>query len=368
MNEEKVLKYKMALLYSQTRELNYLYNSEKIISEPKKYFLIEKNDLNNYKKQPFYNKSSEYFKNYNNIHNYSIMKNKLLKALESQANNFKASNKLADLNIIKYIEQGKFNNNICLIKEEFLSEFFEDLNLFKPYDIYIGNKIVIIKGNQNSALYICQLEEDNNDNDFSVKVINCFYFNYENELNDKIKEIISNNKVNMNLQYNNNNNQIICNQNMNKDIQNNDINEKKTIYSIEDSLKNNNDLIDSINNYKDYKIINMNAQIQIIPCNYMNNINNTGNVQSGLNLNMNNNCINANNFNNNNLLMTQQLSEYNNGMSNMNYQQPNNYYNNNIIQNNIIQNNNIPNNNYMPNNNNFNNSGNFYYNQNYNQN
>ena len=365
MNEVKVQKYKMALLYSQTMELNYLYNSEKILSEPKKYFLIEKNDLNNYKKQPFYNKTSEYFKYYNNIHNYAIMKNKLFKEIESQTNNLKANNKLADLNIIKYIEQGKFNNNICLIKEEFLSDFFEDINLFKPYDVYIGNKIVIIKGNQNSALYICQLEENNNDNDFSVKVINCFYFNYENELNDKIKEIISNNKINNNLQFNNNN-QIFCNQNMNKDIQNNDINEKQTIYSIKNSLNNTDDIINSINNYKDYKIINMNAQIQIIPCNIMNNINNTGGVQSNLNLNMNNNNgLNDSNFNNN-FLMTQPLPDFNNNgmnMSNMNYQPSNNFYNNNII-----PNNNIPNNNYMLNTNNFNNSGNFYpnYNQNYN--
>jgi hypothetical protein len=135
MNDEKILKYKMALLYGQTRELHLLYNTEKILSEPKKYYLIEKSSLNNYKKQQFYNRASEYFKYYNNVHNYSIMKNKLFKASESLKNNSKENCKLTVLNLIKYIEQEKFNNNICLVKEEFLSDFFEDLNSFKSYDI-----------------------------------------------------------------------------------------------------------------------------------------------------------------------------------------------------------------------------------------
>ena len=344
MNEENLRKHKMALLYSQTRELHNLYNSNKISFLSNRYYLIEKQYLENFKKQPDYSKAIEYFKECDCIHNYSTFKKKLDKAFDTDSINLKKNYELYDEENIKSIEKNELTEEISLVKADFLSEFVKNLSKMISHFIYLGNKLIIIKGNLKSSLYFCQLEsnEGNYYEDFCVKIIYYIDYNNENILKREIDKIISENKI-INIDNYNKGNYVL------KDPSGN-------IYGTLVVLKN-------INNQNQNNIENNM---------YNRNMNNNMNSNMNNTLNNSNNNLNNNNFNNkeNNNIPLNNLNN-NNENKNMNFN--NNLPNNqpNIINWTLsINNNNYgipfnPNqsnmNNFM--NNNFNSSGNVINNQ-----
>ena len=74
--EENKKKYKMSLLYIQTKELKKLYNS-KMENKPKAYYLIDKDWLDNYKSRNNYEETLDFFKKFDEWKDYSDFKNKV---------------------------------------------------------------------------------------------------------------------------------------------------------------------------------------------------------------------------------------------------------------------------------------------------
>ena len=343
MNEDNIRKFIMALVYSQTRELHWLYNTEKIEYIPHKYYLIENKYLVNFKKQPDYDKATEYFRFYDSVHDYPLFKQKLNKAFGLDIRNIKKHNELNDEDSIKYIEKGDLLKNISLVREDFLSEVLDDLSKLRSYNVYIGNKIIIIKGNTKYSLYICQLEsyDSNNMNDFSVQIIKNIDFNDENALKQEIDKIIQNNKVD----YDDHDTSVTL-----KNINNKDHNEAfKSNICLNNANNNNNqntffDIRQNVNNNINSKNMGHARQASMNVINF--NFNNIFNDKSN-NTPMNNFITNSgNNFNNNN---PNNIINMNTPMNINNYGPnffPNNNINNNL--NNIV--------NVGMNNNNFNNN------------
>ena len=212
---QRLQKYKMGLLYSQTQELHYLY-SQNLIFHPKNYYLLEKSILNVYKKFNDYSKASEFFQNYEFNYDYEKVKKNLIEAYEDdmKLNIIKENNDLNNKEFIEYIEDDNFNENIVLLKKEFYDEFVNKIHELQIYNVYIGNKLIIIKGNKKKFLYICILDNNDEENsykiDFNIKVINKIEFNNESQIKDIINKILNdynNNKLlNVNQQNNNLNN------------------------------------------------------------------------------------------------------------------------------------------------------------------
>ena len=408
MNEENLRKHKMALLYSQTRELHNLYNSNKITPLLSQYYLIEKFYLENFKKQPDYSKAIEYFKECDCIHNYSSFKKKLDKALDMDLTNLKENYELYDEDTIKSLEKDELLENISLVKAEFLTEFVKDLSKMISYFIYLGNKLIIIQGNLKPCLYFCQLESDegNYHEDFCVKIIYYIDYNNENILKREIDKIISENKIinidnynkgkydlkdpsgniygtlvilkNGNNQSQNNNiENNMYNRNMNNIINsnmNNSFNHRNNNFNnsnFNNKGNNNIPLNNFNNNYENKNNMNFNnnlpnSQPNIINLNTSINVNNFG-VPFNPNQNNRNNFMN-NNFNNSGNIINNPMNydrSFSNNMNNImssnqinnfnNFKNPNiNQQNNNFMMTPAF-NNSMDNMNYPPNNNFFNN-------------
>jgi hypothetical protein len=73
-NKEK--KYKMSLLFIQTKELQKYYNQEMEIS-PKNYYLVDKNWLDNYKEENNYKNATEMLKVFDDWEDYDDFKQKI---------------------------------------------------------------------------------------------------------------------------------------------------------------------------------------------------------------------------------------------------------------------------------------------------
>ena len=198
--EENKKRYKMSLLYIQTKELQRLYNSE-IDENSKFYYLIDKPWLDIYKNKNNYNISIEFFKYFKDWKDYSDFKQKIQKVFKldektlttfgngDQINNlFNFSTQKQSINNCNL----KYPQNCELIKEEFLSDCTNGNPGYNEYEVYIGNKLIIIKDcEQENVVFICSLVEDENYINDSLVEVNCLLaFNSGNFMNKEIEQII----------------------------------------------------------------------------------------------------------------------------------------------------------------------------------
>ena len=309
---KNINKYKMALLFFQTKELKRLYENRMKLS-PEQYRLVNKEWLDNYKNRYNYNEAIQNFNSFEYCSNYYNFKYKISQQLNINENIITNE----DYNIINncQIEKEKYQSNfeipinIELVKEQFL----QDCNLgnigFPMCNVYIGDRIIfVIDDQRDSIAYNCSLiETQTNNYNFLIQVNSILIFPKSQILIEQLDNIISegfNNYLNKrNIIINSNEQQkIIDSKNLNpigffiNIKKNNDSNiQNNKIYQKNYNLNNN------INQGKIYTSsdINRNVNLNLIHNNLNNNNFNNSNLNNN---NFNNNNLNNNNFNNNNNL------------------------------------------------------------------
>ena len=304
--EENKKKYKMALLYIQTREIKRLTKSD-INTLPKKYYLVNREWLDAYKKNNNYNYAVKMLNSFNDWDNYSHFHKKILKYFTFE----KGKNNIVDDDIKYNISSNKenidsylnFPKNCELVKEDYFKNcliFTQGLHL---YDTWIGNNIIIINDSKNNKIiYICNLVEDEENTYNSLIQVN-YVLVFENEkfAENELKVILSLRNINnyfiqRKIDINKKGKQILIDQNENK---------YGILYFVKNDIK----------------------QIAVGK-----NISQENNFQNINNIRDNNNISNINQ--NNNKIIEKQSSD----QQNQQLDQTNNNYNN--INNNNINNNN----------------------------
>ena len=194
-------KYKMTLLFTQTKYLYDLYNKNMELS-PEIYFLVDKKWLDDYKQRNEYNKIVQKLINspgYNNYHmdkikiknEFGVDKNKddfTTIDVGDQIKNFFA---LAKKNLEDY--QINVPKNFELVLSNFFSDCLNNSSQlgFPKTDVYLGNQtILIVDEEKNEVLYCCSLvkNEENNFN-FCVKVDYILFFEDPDCQRDQIDKI-----------------------------------------------------------------------------------------------------------------------------------------------------------------------------------
>ena len=201
-NHEEKRKFKMALLYAQTRELRKLYEEEMEIS-PKEYYVVDKDWLDKYKDKNNYKVESEKFKSFNdwqdyndfkqNIQNsYSINEDEFSNDEQEDTTNIEPQKKQFDKYDFNYIEKGE------IINREYFELFINRNNDFRYKELRIGNRTILITDEDNdNYVYSYSLLEDPTDvNNFCIKINSIMMFRDSNTLYDEISEIISCNGIN----------------------------------------------------------------------------------------------------------------------------------------------------------------------------
>ena len=351
--KENKKRFKMSLLFIQTKELRNLYNSKfKII--PRKYHLINKNWLDSYKNSNSYNYAIDMFNNYNDWEDYSDFKKKIIKYFPIENSKFTVFGVGDALDNILNFSLNKekipnfnlsFPNDCELVREEFFKDCSKGSVGFPIYEIYIGNKLIIIKDSETqNVVFLCSLKENqDNINNFLIKVNCLLAFDCESYMKNEIEQIIAFQSLNNYLDYRKINlnvydQQIIENQDgkrlgilfiiknkqsTEKNNQNNLIIQKNVELNNE---KNNNDnkdiLIDNIinneNNQNQNILRTKNNNHKINTKNYNdNNHNNFSNKNFNNNGNINN--FNINNDINNNNNNFQYMNNFNNNFDRNNY-------------------------------------------------
>ena len=194
---KKKKRYKMALLFIQTEELKRLYNSE-IDLAPKKYYLVNKEWLDNYKNINDYNYSIEMLNSFKDWKDYSDFQQKISKYCH-----------IEDLNLTRYgledaldnifnfsLQKEKVQNinfsyptNCELVKDEFFNDCSKGAIGFPQYEVYIGNQLIIIKDSETqNILFLCSLKESNNN--FVIKINYILAFENEFSMNSELSTII----------------------------------------------------------------------------------------------------------------------------------------------------------------------------------
>ena len=196
--EENSKSYKMTLLYTQTSELHKKYNEEMELS-PMKYYLVDKKWLDDYKAKNNYNEFAKKLMNNPNYTDYISVEFKLSKSInidkkqltvidvENIINNFFSSKK-------EHIEKYDLDVpiNIELVYERFFEDCLKDYNQigFSKFDVYLGNKDILISEDENKVIYCCSLvSNDNNNYNFCVKVDYIIIFKSIDDENNQINQI-----------------------------------------------------------------------------------------------------------------------------------------------------------------------------------
>ena len=203
--EENSKKYKMTLLFAQTKELHERYNSDMELS-PMPYYLVDKNWLDNYKEKNDYKRIFPNLLKSNKYNNYFATKSELSKSYQINKND------LTSIDVEKIISNyfsyqteylEKYQLNVPINIELIFYKFFEDcLNNchqmgFIKTDIYIGNQTILIvdeesSKNNNSVLYCCSLVPNEPGNyNFNVKVEYILFFRDIDSQTDEINEMVN---------------------------------------------------------------------------------------------------------------------------------------------------------------------------------
>ena len=288
-NTQKKKRYKMALLFIQTEELKRLYNSE-IDLGPKKYYLVNKEWLDNYKNINDYNYSIEMLNSFKDWKDYSDFQQKISKYCRIEDLNltqFGADDTLD--NILNFsLQKEKLPNinfsyptNCELVKEEFFNDCFKGAIGFPQYEVWIGNQFIIIKDSETqNILFLCSLIESNSN--FLIKINYILAFENEYSMNTELSILISLKDINNYLNQRNINKNMYSKQNIF------DQNGKRigVIMPLNENNQNN-QIMNNVNknNYNNFN--NQNQQHNQI-------------LRSRQNKNNNNNNISNNNLNNQN--------------------------------------------------------------------
>ena len=200
--KEKAKKFKMILLYIQTKELYSDFEKDMEYS-PKRYYLVDKIWLDNFKIKHAYNEIVQSIKNdLEYEHDYFDIKVKLNEELNID------SNQLTTIGVEDLIENvlsseedflPKYNINIPknreLINENYFEDCFRKKNFsgFKLCQVHVGNKtILIIDEEKKKNIYCCSLVpyEENNYN-FLVKIEYILFFKSVEIQRKQIDELIN---------------------------------------------------------------------------------------------------------------------------------------------------------------------------------
>ena len=383
-DKENKKKYKMALLFIQTRELHNLYKSDNLNS-PHNYYLVKREWLENYKNINNYNYSINMLNSFNDWKDYSDFKQIISKYVSFDKKDFTVFGVEDALeNIFNFsLKKQKIQNYLgfptdCeLVKEEFFQDCSNGKIGFPYYKVWIGNNlIIIIDSETQNVAFLCSLvESQGNDYNSLIKVDCVLAYECENYMNIDIENIISlkskdkyfsDRNININLdiqqniinkegkklgilfvikdgQYINDNNQI--NKSMPDQIEfnNNNLHNKNNQNSnnnqnINNNIINNPNMINNINNNNySYNIINNNQNINNNNDNYANDQNINNNNKNNINYNQNMNNKNNINYNQNNNQNMNNNYNFNNNKNNNNFNNINMNYNLNM--NDIINNN-----------------------------
>ena len=200
--EEKYKKYKLSLLYIQTKELRKLYENQMEII-PKYYYLVNKKWLDDYKKENNYKIIVEECQNFDNWKDYDDFKKKRLKLLNIKEEEVKREFKEQDVEKAKIInteikifeQKFKYNINGELIKDNFFLENIINSRDFTQYEVLIGNKTILINDEENeNYVYSYSLNEDlENEDNFFIEIKSVLMFQNSKSMEEEIKEIISSN-------------------------------------------------------------------------------------------------------------------------------------------------------------------------------
>ena len=361
-------RYKMSLLFIQTKEIQRLYNSE-LENSPKNYFLVSKEWLDNYKKENDYEYTTNMFDSFNDWENYADFKQKISKRFDINKNNFtvfKVEDALENIFnfslkkiVIKDCNLG-FPADCELVKEEFFKDCSNGSVGFPLYEVFIGNKLIIIKDSETQNLvFLCSLiESEENKYNSLVKVNYVLAFENEIYMKNELKEIISNSN-NINNYFSQR--KIDTNINESQNINNPDGKKLGILFIIKDNqlIQGNNQLMQGNNQLMqgNNQLIQGNNQLNQNISNQSNGLNyNNNQIQNNFNNNLNNNNLNiennksngtiqiGNEMNQNQILRATKNNNLNKeNMNNLNNNNSN-YINQNNNINNIVNNNNIYNN------------------------
>ena len=198
--EENKKKFKMSLLYIQTKELKNFYIS-KMEKEPKSYYLIDKEWLDNYKSRNNYENYIDILKGFNDWKDYSDFKNKISNKFKLEKNRlttFKVEDQID--NYFNFsLQKGKINNshlnypqNCELIKKEFVEDVSDGSSGFILYDIYIGNNLILINDceTQNVAFLCTLVENEENKKNFLIQINYLLAFESEKYMKEEFDQII----------------------------------------------------------------------------------------------------------------------------------------------------------------------------------
>ena len=123
---QNINKYKMALLFIQTKELKAKYENRMELS-PEQYRLVNREWLNNFKNCYNYNEAIQNFDSFNDYSNYHDFKYKISQQLNINENSITTENQnIMNYNCqIKKEKQSNFEypNDIELVKEQFFQDF-----------------------------------------------------------------------------------------------------------------------------------------------------------------------------------------------------------------------------------------------------
>ena len=288
-------RYKMALLFIQTKEIQKLYNSN-IENSPKNYYLVSKEWLDKYKKDNNYDYAKSMFNSFNEWENYSDFKQKISKYFDKDKINFtifKAEDALDNIFNFSLKKAIIKNFNIAfpadceLVKEEFFKDCSYGSLGFPQYEIFIGNKLIIIKDAETqNVVFLCSLIQNEDNKNNSLVKVNCVLA-FENEIymKNELNEIISNSN-NINNYFSQRN--IDINTNDSQNLNSPDGKRLGILFIIKDKQLNNKSNQDHQNkSNKNYESNNSeNSKIQI-QNNFTNNNNNNENIKFGKEINQN---------------------------------------------------------------------------------
>ena len=187
-------KYKMGLLFIQTKELIHKYENNMELS-PEHYRLVNKEWLDNFKNRYNYNEAIQNFNSFNDYSNYHGTKSQLSQQLNVNENSItnEDQNLMNNCQIKKEKYQSKFEYpvDIELVKED----FFQDCKLgnlgFPMCNVYLGDKtIFVIDDQRDNFAYHCSLVENSgNSVNFLIQVNSILMFPKSKILSEQFEHI-----------------------------------------------------------------------------------------------------------------------------------------------------------------------------------
>ena len=193
---QNINKFKMALLFIQTKELKQKYENNMEFS-PEQYRLVNREWLENFKNRYNYKDAIQNFNSFNDYSNYYDLKSRISQQLNVSENNItnEDQNLMNNCQIEKekYQSNFEFPINIELVREQ----FFQDCKLgnigFPMCNVYLGNRTIFVIDDQRDGLaFQCSLVENQGNNyNFLIQVNSILLYQKSQILNEQLENILS---------------------------------------------------------------------------------------------------------------------------------------------------------------------------------